>query len=112
MLEFHHLPILFAAAEADDPSWLEKMRLAYRGLLGPPLKSIQQPLDQWLGTLPMWLAQGCAIGLFAAAVIWVWTLRREFVFRGASDDRWWRDLRIWATLVVIPYAAVYLLLGR
>ncbi len=89
-----------------------QLETALRENLGPPLKSIQDPIDQWLGTIPMWIAMACAIGLFAIALIWVWTLKSEFVFRGAPDDQWWRDLRIWATLVVIPYITVYLLLGR
>ena len=60
----------------------------------------------------MSVAVGCTLALYGAALVWVWTLRREFVFRGAPDQQWWRDLRLWATLVVIPYVAVYLVMGR
>ena len=79
---------------------------------GPPLKALHEPIDAWLGSLSMNVAMACALGLYAIAVVWVWTLPREFVFRGAPDQKPWRDLRVWATLVVIPYVAVYLLLGR
>ncbi len=96
----------------EEASTLESMRQAFRETLGPPLKALQTPIDDWLGGLPMWVALACAIGLYAVALIWVWFLRRDFVFRGAPDKRWWRDLRIWATLVTIPYVLVYLLLGR
>jgi uncharacterized iron-regulated membrane protein len=80
--------------------------------VAPPLKSIQQPIDDWLGRAPMWVAMACCLGLFIVALIWVWFLKREFVFRGAPDHAWWRDLRLWATGVVIPYLAAYYMLGR
>ncbi len=83
-----------------------------RETFGPPLKALHEPIDVWLGSLPMSVAMACALGLYAVAVIWVWTLRKEFVFRGAPDQKPWRDLRIWATLVTIPYVIIYLWLGR
>ena len=85
---------------------------AIRETLGPPLKSLHKPIDDWLGSLPMSVAVACAIGLFVVAGLWVWTLRREFIFRGAPDQKRWRDLRLWAMVVLLPYIAVYILLGR
>ena len=76
------------------------------------LKALHAPIDNWLASLPMSVAMGCALGLYAIAVVWVWRLKKEFVFRGAPDNRGWRDLRVWATIVVIPYVMVYILLGR
>jgi len=83
-----------------------------RETLGPPLKSLHEPIDNWLGSLPMSVAVGCAIGLLVVAGIWVWTLKREFIFRGAPDQQWWRDLRLWSMAVLLPYIAIYILLGR
>lgn len=91
---------------------LEKIDAVLRATLGPPLKALHTPIDNWLGSLPMSVAMACALGLYAIAVIWVWRLQKEFVFRGAPDQKKWRDLRIWATLVVVPYVAVYILFGR
>ena len=91
---------------------LEKIDAILKATFGPPLKALHAPIDTWLGSLPMSVAMACALGLYAIAVIWVWRLPRKFVFRGAPDQSMWRDLRIWATLVVIPYVAVYILLGR
>ncbi len=96
----------------EERTWLEALKQALRQSLGPPLKAFHGPIDQWLGRLPMSVAMVCAVGLYVVALVWVWGLRREFVFRGAPDDHWWRDLRIWATAIVIPYIAIYLLLGR
>jgi len=92
-------------------SIVEQIDRFMRTTLGPPLKGLHEPIDAWLGSLPMGVAMVCALGLYAIAVVWVWTLPREFVFRGAVNEKPWRDLRIWATLVVIPYVVVYLLLG-
>ena len=78
---------------------------------GPPLKAIHVPIDEWLGGLPMTVALACAVGLYILALIWVWRLSRDFVFRGAPDQNGWRDLRVWATIVTIPYIAIYLVLG-
>ena len=91
---------------------IERLNDLFRATLGPPLKALHTPVDQWLATLPMGFAMACALGLYFVAVVWVWTLKKEFVFRGAPDRKSWRDLRVWATLVVIPYVFVYLLLGR
>jgi len=91
---------------------LSRLDAALRSTLGPPLKSFHQPIDAWLAGLPMSVAQGCALTLFLAAIVWVWFLKRDFVFRGAPKQSLSRDLRVWATLVVIPYIAIYLWLGR
>lgn len=93
-------------------TWTDWLKKRLRTTLGPPLKKVHEPVDRWLGSLPMSVAVACALGLYAGAVVWVWTLRREFVFRGAPDKRWYRDLRLWATVVVMPYVAIYILLGR
>jgi hypothetical protein len=54
----------------------------------------------------------CALGLYGIAIVWTWFLSRKFVFRGAPDEHRWRDLRIWATFVMLPYVAIYWWLGR
>jgi hypothetical protein len=96
---------------ADESLW-QRFRETLRATLGPPLRALHQPIDQWLGSLPIWVAMACALGLYIAALGWVWCLPRTFVFRGVPDSKRWRDLRIWATLVILPYIAVYLWLGR
>lgn len=93
-------------------SFVERIDDFLRTTFGPPLKALHEPIDAWLGSLPMSVAMACALGLYAVAIIWVWTLKKKFVFRGAPDQKSWRDLRIWATLVTIPYVIIYLLLGR
>ncbi|MGD9647773.1 MAG: hypothetical protein AB7U73_18825 [Pirellulales bacterium] len=87
---------------------IEELRLS----IAAPLRALNQPLDDWLDSLPMWVAQLCAIGLFVVAGLWVLTLSRDFVFLGATSRSRWRDLRIWSIALLLPYIAVYWWLGR
>lgn len=105
-------------AGAAEPWWQplqdggNRAKEAMRGTLGPPLKSLHRHVDQWLASLPMTVAMASALGLYLIALIWTWTLSKNFVFRGAPDHHRWRDLRIWASLVMLPYVVLYCWLGR
>jgi len=106
------LTFLLETAQPDGKEPAAGVRQWIRDTLGPPLKSLHEPIDHWLSSLPMSVAMACAVSLFVLAGIWVWTLRADFIFRGAPDRRRWRDLRIWSMVVLLPYIAIYLLLGR
>ncbi len=92
-------------AAAGPVEWL-------REHVGPPIKQALAPLDRWLISLPMSVAQTAVLGLFAVTGVWIWLLKKDYIYLGAPDRAAWRDLRIWATLVLIPYIAVYVILGR
>jgi len=83
-----------------------------RETLGPPLRRFFAPLDSFLTDLPMEAATACAIGLFVAAGIFAWCMPRRFIYLGAPDQSRWRDLRIWATLILVPYVVIYYFLGH
>lgn len=78
----------------------------------PALKRFFGPLDDFLISLPPWTWLACALSLFVIAGMVVWTLKRSYVYLGAPDESRWRDLRIWSTVLLIPYILLYLLLGR
>lgn len=78
-----------------------------RETLGPPLRSAHASLDGWIDSLPDETGRYCAIGLFVLAGLWVWTLKRDYIYLGAPDRALWRDLRIWAVLALLPYIFVY-----
>jgi hypothetical protein len=46
-------------------------------------------------------------GLLLAGVLW---LPKEYIFRGAPDRARWRDLRLWAIVLVLIHIYVYWLL--
>lgn len=72
------------------------------------LRFMLEPLDVFLSGLTNETARWCAIMLFAVAGVWVWTLKREYVYRGAPDETIWRDLRLWSVFALCPYAIIYL----
>lgn len=77
--------------------------------LGRFLAKLHNPIDNFFDALPLWVGTVAAVSLFIIAGIWVWSLRKAFIYRGAPDMARWRDLRIWATLLLVPYIAVYLI---
>lgn len=79
-------------------------------VFGPVLKPIFHPIDGALQHLYMPWARVCAVGLFLAAIIWVFSLRKEYVNLDAPRKAWYTDLRIWTVLALIPHFYVYLFL--
>ncbi len=60
-----------------------------------------------VGALPLWSIKFLVIGIFLGLAGWSATLSEDYVFQGAPDHSRWRDLRIWAAivigLVILPY---------
>jgi len=59
--------------------------------------------------IPLFWGKVVAIIFFLAVILWAWRRPRAYVFEGAPDQRGWRDLRIWATLLLIVQIALYLI---
>ncbi len=76
--------------------------------VAPALKATLAPLDAWIDSLPLWTGTACAVGLFVLVGLWAFTLKRSYIYLGAPDQKRWRDLRIWTTLVLLPYIIIYL----
>ena len=71
-------------------------------------RSVLGPLDRYLADVSPEVGRWCALALFAIAAIWVFTLKRDYVYLGAADRAVWRDLRLWTVVVLLPYAVIYL----
>jgi len=67
-------------------------------------------LSRLLESAPLAWSLPATFLAFAVLLIVVWSVPRASVMAGASDGARWRDLRIWATLLVIVQLATYLLL--
>jgi len=48
-----------------------------------------------------------AMALFCSIGVACWTLGREQAFMDAPDRNRWRDLRLWATLIVVAQLGLY-----
>ena len=68
------------------------------------LRSIFQPLDGPLSALPplVWTLSAC--GLFLAAMIWVFTLKKEYVNIDSPGQGARYDLRFWTVISMMPPA--------
>ncbi len=66
--------------------------------------------DALLAAIPLAAARWVLVGFFVSVAAASFLLSREFVFRGAPDQRWYRDLRWWAIAATLPYVVVYALL--
>jgi hypothetical protein len=71
------------------------------------LSAVLGPADALLAAIPLDVARWIVAGFFVVAGLSAVLLPREFDFRGAPDERWYRDLRWWAVLVLLPYLVIY-----
>ncbi len=62
---------------------------------------------EWIHLLPPWCAKIGAVMLFGGVILFTWTLPKEFIYVGAPDRALWRDLRIWATVLVAFQIIIY-----
>ncbi len=65
----------------------------------------------WLARIPLYWGVVMGTVGFAGMIFWVWKRPRAFIFTGAPDNRSWRDLRIWATILLVLQIIIYLVLG-
>lgn len=45
--------------------------------------------------------------LFCLLILWVWRRPGKYIKSGAPDSAWWRDLRLWASAVLILQIGIY-----
>ena len=77
-------------------------------VFGPMLKPVFSPIDTMLEPIYMPWARIFAIALFIGAMVWVWSLRVEYVNLDRPNNKWYSDLRIWTILCMLPHVIVYL----
>ena len=53
------------------------------------------------------LAKTIFMGFFLLLIVGVFSLRQDYIFRGAPSRSRWRDLRFWALFLVLVHAYVY-----
>ena len=88
--------------------WLDTAREWLNSAIGPPLKAVFHPIDEILAGIYMPWARICAVGLFVLAMLWVLSLRKEYVNLDAPRKVWYCDLRLWTFVAMIPHVLIYL----
>lgn len=77
-------------------------------VFGPLLKPVFQPLDSVLVNIYMPWAKIAALGMFIGTMIWVYSLKKEYVNIDAPNRNWWNDLRLWTVVSMLPHVIVYI----
>jgi hypothetical protein len=61
-----------------------------------------------LTSLPLAAVKIGSIALLLALAGWGLSLSRDYAFAGAPDRTWWRDVRVWAVVVIVLEIIPYL----
>ncbi len=81
-------------------------------VFGPPLRFLLNPINDFLAVVYLPWATLCALSLFVGTMIWVFTLRKQYINVDAPGTRIWYDLRFWTVLSMLPHVIVYLYFAR
>ena len=63
---------------------------------------------EWIRNVPLFWAKVIAVLTFGGGIIWTWLRPKSFIYEDAPDNKLWRDLRIWITIVMVCQIAIYL----
>lgn len=66
-----------------------------------------QSIFAFVNGLPLWWAKVFALLIFAAAVAMVWLLPKAYVYAEGGQLPWQKDLRIWASLLLLVQLGLY-----
>ncbi len=57
--------------------------------------------------LPLWWATAITFGLFFLIALGTWLVPRDQVLADAPDKSAWRDIRIWASCLIVVQLSIY-----
>lgn len=77
-------------------------------VFGPPLAAFFEPYNRIMDQIPPIWWRLSAVGLFVGTMIWVMSLKTEYVNVDAPSKKWYHDLRIWTVLSMFPHVCIYL----
>ena len=72
------------------------------------LEALFAPMNSIFEAIPFAAARPLVVGFLVAAAVAPLLVSKDFVFRGCTDRRRSRDLRLWAVAAMIPYVLIYL----
>lgn len=64
-------------------------------------------MAEWLADLPLYWAKIMGTVFFVYVIIWALTRPKDYIFQGASNRRIWRDLRLWAVVILLVQIIIY-----
>jgi len=63
----------------------------------------------WIANLSLGWAKFIVIMAFVVPWIFALLQKRSYLYQGAPDNARWRDLKIWATIVVAIQISIYII---
>jgi len=97
-----------AAETAGSAISLSAMSAGINETVGPPLRKVFEPLDDYLARGYMPWARIVALGFFIGTMVWVFVgLKRQYVNLEAPSKKIWYDLRFWTIVSMLPHLVVY-----
>jgi len=70
---------------------------------------VLESLNQWVTSLPTSLANIVTMVLFLLLLGILWSFPKALILKDAPDQSWWRDLRIWGTVLIFVQLGIYAL---
>jgi hypothetical protein len=65
-------------------------------------------MTEWLQGIPLVWGKIMAAAFFVGMIVWAWLRPRSYIFAAAPDQKKWRDLRIWATVLLGIQIVLYI----
>ena len=62
----------------------------------------------WLNELPMGWAKFIVLLAFIAPMIFAFTMKKSYIYQGASNNAVWKNLKLWVIVVVGIQLAIYI----
>ncbi len=90
---------------------METISQSISDTFGPILRPIFSPINAPLSALPPLVWTLAAVGLFVGAMLWVFTLKKEYVNIDSPGEGPQYDLRFWTVISMMPHVIVYLYFG-
>lgn len=63
---------------------------------------------QWLAGVPLEWAKAAALVTFIGIGLAAWLFPKAYIFEGAPTISWWRDIRWWASGILVIQIILYM----
>jgi len=64
-------------------------------------------MSEWLAGIPLFWGKIVAVIFFVGMSVWAWFRPRKYIYEDSPDEKRWRDLRIWATVLLSIQVVLY-----
>ena len=62
----------------------------------------------WLAGISLIWGKVFAVFFFVGMIVWTWFRPRKYIYEDSPDKNRWRDLRIWATILLGIQVVLYI----